>query len=146
MKNLAIVILTAVFFFTGINANAQESIITKERLPQKAQKFISDNYSKSTVDYVVMDKEFLSVDYKVRFTDGSEIEFNSDGEWVEVDGKKAPISTGFIAKGILSYVKQNFPNAQIIKIEKSRLGKQEVKLSNGMELEFNSKGKFIRFD
>lgn len=146
MKNLAIVILTAIFFFTGINANAQESVIPKERLPQKAQKFISDNYSKSTVDYVVMDKEFLSVDYKVRFTDGSEIEFNSDGEWVEVDGKKAPISTGFIAKGILSYVKQNFPNAQIIKIEKSRLGKQEVKLSNGMELEFNSKGKFIRFD
>lgn len=146
MKNLAIVILTAIFFFTGINANAQESVIPKEKLPQKAQKFISDNYSKSTVDYVVMDKEFLSVDYKVRFTDGSEIEFNSDGEWVEVDGKRSPISTGFIAKGILSYVKQNFPNAQIIKIEKSRLGKQEVKLSNGMELEFNSKGKFIRFD
>lgn len=146
MKNLTIKILSGFFLFIGINLNAQESIISKNELPQTAQKFIEDNFSKSSIDYVKMDKETFSTDYKVKFTDGLEIEFDSKGEWMEVDGNKTIIPTGFIQKSILAYVKEKFPNAQIVKIEKGRFGKQEVKLSNGLELEFNSKGEFKRID
>lgn len=146
MKNAAIKILSVVFLLIGMSANAQESIITKKELPQSAQKFISDNFSKSTIDYVKMDKEVFSTDYKVKFTDGSEIEFDSKGVWMEVDGNKNTIPTGFIQKNILTYVKDKFPNTHIVKIEKGRFEKQEVKLSNGLELEFNSKGDFKRID
>lgn len=139
-------ILIVFFLFTGMMVNAQESVITKNELPQTSQKFISDNFSKSTIDYVKMDKEILSTDYKVKFTDGSEIEFDSKGEWTEVDGNKTTIPTGFIQKNILTYVKEKFSNTEIVKIEKGRLGKQEVKLSNGLELEFNSEGKFKRIN
>ena len=146
MKSLAIKALMSAFLFIGISSNAQESVITKNELPQTAQKFISDNFSIISIDYVKMDKEILSTDYKVKFTDGSEVEFDSKGEWMEVDGNKTNIPTGFIQKSILTYVKAKFPNAQIEKIEKGRFGKQEVKLSNGLELEFNSKGEFKRID
>ncbi len=146
MKSSAIKFLTAFFLFIGISSNAQESIITKNELPKTAQKFVSDYFAKSTIDYVKMDKETFSTDYKVKFTDGSEIEFDSKGEWIEIDGNKTVIPTGFIQKSILTYVKEKFPNTQIIKIEKGRFGKQEVKLSNGLELEFNSKGEFKRID
>jgi len=146
MKSSAIKFLTAFFLFIGISSNAQESIITKNELPKTAQKFVSDYLAKSTIDYVKMDKETFSTDYKVKFTDGSEIEFDSKGEWIEIDGNKTVIPTGFIQKSILTYVKEKFPNTQIIKIEKGRFGKQEVKLSNGLELEFNSKGEFKRID
>lgn len=146
MKSSAIKFLTAFFLFIGISSNAQESIITKNELPKTAQKFVSDYFAKSTIDYVKMDKETFSTDYKVKFTDGSEIEFDSKGEWTEIDGNKTVIPTGFIQKSILTYVKEKFPNTQIIKIEKGRFGKQEVKLSNGLELEFNSKGEFKRID
>lgn len=146
MKNVAIKILSVVFLLIGISANAQESIITKNELPKTAQKFISDNFSKSTIDYVKMDKEVFSTDYKVKFTDGSEIEFDSKGVWMEVDGNRNTIPTGFIQKSILTYVKEKFPNTQIVKIEKGRFEKQEVKLSNGLDLEFNSRGDFKRID
>lgn len=146
MKNAAIKILSVVFLLIGMSANAQESIITKNELPKTAQKFISDNFSKSTIDYVKMDKEVFSTDYKVKFTDGSEIEFDSKGVWMEVDGNRNTIPTGFIQKNILTYVKDKFPNTQIVKIEKGRFEKQDVKLSNGLELEFNSKGDFKRID
>lgn len=146
MKSSAIKFLTAFFLFIGISSNAQESIITKNELPKTAQKFVSDYFAKSTIDYVKMDKETFSTDYKVKFTDGSEIEFDSKGEWTEIDGNKTVIPTGFIQKSILTYVKEKFPNTQIVKIEKGRFGKQEVKLSNGLELEFNSKGEFKRID
>ncbi|WP_177190171.1 PepSY-like domain-containing protein [Myroides guanonis] len=146
MKNVAIKILSVVFLLIGMSANAQESIITKKELPQSAQKFISDNFSKGIIDYVKMDKEVFSTDYKVKFTDGSEIEFDSKGVWMEVDGNKNTIPTGFIQKNILTYVKDKFPNTHIVKIEKGRFEKQQVKLSNGLELEFNSKGDFKRID
>lgn len=146
MKGSITKTLMTLFLFVGITSNAQESIITKKELPQEAQKFISNNFTKSTIDYVKMDKEAFSTDYKVKFTDGLEVEFDSKGEWMEVDGNKTTIPTGFIQKSILNYVKEKFANAQIVKIEKGRFGRQEVKLSNGLELEFNSKGEFKRID
>lgn len=146
MKNLTIKILSGFFLFIGITLHAQESIISNNELPQAAQKFIEDNFSNSSIDYIKMDKETFSTDYKVKFTNGVEVEFDSKGEWMEVDGNKTNIPTGFIQKSILTYVKAKFPNAQIEKIEKGRFGKQEVKLSNGLELEFNSKGEFKRID
>lgn len=146
MKNLAITFLMALFLTVGGNVKAQESIITENELPQAAQKFIKDNFSKSTIDYMKKDKEFFSTDYKVKFTDGSDVEFDSKGVWMEVDGNKKAIPTGFIQKSILTYVGEKFPNAHIVKIEKGRFERQEVKLSNGLELEFNAKGEFKRID
>lgn len=146
MKSSAIKFLTVFFLLIGIGSNAQESIISKNELPKVAQKFISDNFSKSTLEYVKIDKETFSTDYQLKFSDGFEVEFDSKGEWTEVDGNKMPIPTEFIQKNILHYVKEKFPNTQIVKIEKGRFGKQEVKLSNGLELEFNSNGEFKRID
>jgi hypothetical protein len=146
MKSKAIKILMVFIFLFTISMNAQESIITKEGLPKSAQQFISANFTTYTIDYVKMDKEILSTDYKVKFTDGAEIEFDSEGMWQEVSGKKEAIPTAFIQKSILTYVSEKFPHAHIVKIEKGRFGKQEVKLSNGLELEFNSKGEFKRID
>lgn len=146
MKNTASKYLVALFLLIGIGVNAQESIITSKELPSSAQKFITEYFPKSTIDFVKMDKELFSTDYKLKFTDGSEVEFDSKGIWMEVDGNKKVIPTGFIQKNILSYIKEKFPNTQIVKIEKGRFEKQQVKLSNGLELEFNSKGVFKRID
>lgn len=146
MKSTAIKFLPVLFLFAAMSANAQETVITKNQLPQAAQQFISNNFPKNIVDFVIADKEIISTDYKVKFKEGTEIEFDSDGNWTEVDGNRTVIPTAFIQKSILTYVKEKFPNTQIEKIEKGRFGKQEVKLSNGLELEFNSEGKFKRID
>lgn len=146
MKNSAIKYLTIIFLLVGVGACAQESVISKDELPQVAQTFISDNFANSSIDYIKKDKEILSTDYQVRFTDGVKIEFDSKGNWVEIDGNKNAIPTSFIQSNIVNYVKEKFPNAQIKKIEIGRFGKQEVKLTNGLELEFDSKGKFKKID
>ena len=69
MKSSAIKFLSVFFLFAGISSNAQESVITKNELPQEAQKFISNNFPKNTVDFVITDKEIISTDYKVKFKD-----------------------------------------------------------------------------
>lgn len=146
MKKLILKSIFAMLLVGGISVQAQESLIKQGELPQKAQKFIADNFSNHTLDYIKKDKEVLSTDYEVKFTDGTEIEFDSDGEWTDVDGRKTALPVGFIQNNIVNYVKENFANAQIVKIEKGSFGSQEVELSNGLELEFDAKGEFKRMD
>lgn len=143
MKKLA----TMLFLLVGMTINAQESVVTQNELPQEAQSFIKKHFSQYTLDYIILDKEYFSSnDYTVRFSEGLKIEFNEKGEWTEIDGNYTEIPTEFISKNITSYVKAKFANTRIVKIEKGFFGTQEVKLSNGLELEFDSKGNFKRVD
>ena len=146
MKNLATMFFTYCFLLISITANAQETIIVRKQLPLNAQKLIKTNFSDKTIDYTIADKELISTDYSVKFTDGSEIDFNSNGIWTEIDCKRNAIPSKLVKPSIANYVNKKFPNTQIEKIEKSVLKRQEIKLSNGLELEFNSKGEFVKID
>ncbi|MFA4870810.1 MAG: PepSY-like domain-containing protein [Pedobacter sp.] len=134
-----------VISFIAMNVTAQEKLINRNELPKTAQKFISDYFKDQTPDYIIVDKKYFSTDYKLQFADGTEIEFDGEGNWTEVDGNKNIIPTGYLQKNILNYVNEKFPNAKIIQVEKGKF-KQEVKLSNGLELEFTSKGVFKRIE
>ena len=146
MKNLATMFFTYCFLLISITANAQETIIVRKQLPLNAQKLIKTNFSDKTIDYIIADKELISTDYSVKFTDGSEIDFNSEGNWTEIDCKKNAIPSKIVKSSIANYVKEKFPNTHIVKIEKEIFNREEIKLSNGLELEFNSKGEFRTID
>ncbi|WHT39324.1 PepSY-like domain-containing protein [Myroides odoratus] len=124
---------------------AKDVIITKNELPKKALAFMDTHFNGKTIQTIEKDADFLSVSYKVTFADRIEIEFDKGGEWDEVDGNKNPLPTSFILEPIVTYVKTNYPDAHIVKIEKeTRLF--EVKLDNGLELEFAKSGAFKRID
>jgi len=146
MKSTVTFFFTAVLFFGTINCQSQKTPITKEELPKEAQNFISDNFSDYTLDYIVKKVKFTTTEYEVKFREGLEIEFDGQGNWTEVDGRKTAISTKFIPKKIRDYVVEKFPNTSITKIEKEKFGRIEVKLLNSLELEFNSDGDFLRLD
>ena len=146
MKNLATMFFTYCFLLISITANAQETIIVRKQLPLNAQKLIKTNFSDKTIDYIIADKELISTDYSVKFADGSEIDFNSEGNWTEIDCKKNAIPSKIVKSSIANYVKEKFPNTHIVKIEKEIFNREEIKLSNGLELEFNSKGEYVKID
>ncbi len=77
--------------------------------------------------------------------DMTELEFTEKGAWKEVDGKDKAIPTGYILKPIVDYVKKNYPKASITHIDKG-LNDIDIDLDNGIELEFDLKGKFLRID
>lgn len=146
-KNLIKLVTLFIFIFGSVQTNAQESVVTQNELPQSAQTFIKKHFSGHNVDYIMFERNFLSSnEYTVRFTDGLKIEFDGKGSWKEIDGKYTEIPTDFISKNILTYVNAKFSNTKIVKIEKIYFGNQEVKLSNGLELIFDSKGNFKRVD
>ncbi len=140
------VILLIVMFGFGTLINAQETVIKQAELPKTAQTFLSQNFSGQKAIQIIKDKGMISTEYEIRMENGTKVEFDGDGNWKEVDGKnKSAIPTGFIPSNITSYVSKNFPTYQISKIEKESK-KYEVELTNGLDLEFNLNGDFLRID
>ena len=86
-----------------------------------------------------------SKSYEVLLTDRTEIDFDSNGNWTDVDCKKAAVPEALIPVSVKEYVKTNFPQEVITKIERRRSG-VEVELANDYSLKFNSKGKFVGMD
>lgn len=129
----------------SFSAHAQKTTITTAELPAKAQAFLKEHFANENPASIVKDKETFSTDYKVRFSNNTEVEFDSKGNWEEIDGNHTPIPTTTIPAKIASYVKSNYKEVSITKIDKGHWG-YEVDLSNGIELEFDSNEKFLRID
>ena len=82
------ILTLATILLLGVSAFAQNGMTKFEQLPAKAQEFVNTYFKDYTIQYIFSDKEFADVDYKIRFEDGTEIEFNAKGDWTDVSGKK----------------------------------------------------------
>lgn len=143
MKKQILTLAAMILLF--VSASAQNGMTKLEQLPASAQEFVRTYFNDYTVSYVFVDKEFVDTDYKIRFEDGTEIEFNAKGEWTDVSGKKNCIPTGFILKEITDYVEANHNGMCITDIERE-FNRINIELNGNLEIEFNSKGKLISYD
>ncbi len=115
-------------------------------LPESAQTVLKQNF-KSEVSHIKIGKEFGRIrEYDVVMTDGSEISFDKHGNWKEVEmSSRTSVPTALIPSPIKAFVKENQKKATVTGIEKKNFG-YEVELSNGQDVRFTEKGKFIRYD
>lgn len=115
-------------------------------LPPATQTTLKNN-CKARVSVVKIDKDFGRIsEYEVVLTDGTEVTFDHNGNWKDVEvGAKSSVPKGFIPAAIATYIAKIQPKQRVIGIEKSSRG-YEVDLSNGVEMKFDTAGKFIRYD
>ena len=139
-------ILSALFVLTTcFTACANEKVITYPEMPLQAQRLIEAHFSKADVSLVMMDREVLRTEYEVRLNDGTKVEFDGDGELTKIDCGAKAVPEALIPEAVRTYVKTNFPNTFV-----TEWGKDDrdwkAELSNGLDLEFNSKYEFLRID
>lgn len=135
----AILITIAILSLGIITAKADnDRVITKGELPAKAQQFINTYFSESKISYIKEDRDFFDRNYEIVFADGSKVEFERNGEWIDVDCRYTSVPQGIIPNAIKTYTKEQFPDTRIIEIERKR-GNYEVKLSNKLEIIFDKK-------
>ena len=138
---LALAIFAVQFSFAG-------DVITQDakQLPLVARNFINRHFTKPQIHYIKIESEILqNKKYEVQLADFTEIDFDKQGNWLEVDCKKASIPAALIPTSVQEYVKTNFPREIITKIERERSG-MKIELSNDYSLKFNKKGKFVSID
>ena len=133
--------------FLTIQATFAGDVITQDakQLPLVARNFINRHFTRPQISYIKIDSEFLSKKYEVVLSDRTKIEFDGDGEWEEVDGKRNNIPTTIIPAHIKQYVEANYPGVSFTKIERDR-GEVEVELTNRLSLTFNKNGQLIDID
>lgn len=138
------ILYTITGFMLNALTYAQEVPVVRAEIPSEARHFLSDHF-KSPFHHAIKDIERNTITYEVVLNDNTEIEFDSGGNWKEVDGKGKAIPYTFIQKQIIDYVKSEYPKEIITKIEVEP-DKYEVELSNGLDLRFNAMGAFIKLD
>lgn len=138
MKKIFVIIFS-VFLLGVMTAEADnDRVITKNELPVKAQQFVNAHFPTSKISYVKEERDFFDRNYEIVFADGAKVEFSRIGEWIDVDCRYSSVPQAIIPDAIKAYVKEYFPDALIIEIERKR-GNHEVKLSNKLELIFDKK-------
>lgn len=116
------------------------------RLPLPARNFINRHFIQPKISYVKIDKGdiFHSRKYEVLLTDRTEIEFDQDGNWIEVDCKLGAVPLTLIPEYVQVYINTYFPNEHVTQIERKK--GLEVELSNDFTLIFNQTGELIDVD
>ena len=140
------ILAIAMVLFSVQIATAQESYSKDANLlPAKAKEFLKTHFAKETVSYILIDKEVLSTEYEAVLSNGQEIKFDKNGEWLEIEGKKKALPESAIPGIVRSSINTKFKDVAVEQIERERWG-YEVQLMNGLELKIDKKGKIIEID
>lgn len=121
---------------TSVEMASDGYVVGVQQLPVAAQEVITKCFA---------DREILTIlkergEYEVIFNNGEKIEFNNKGEWTEVSCHTTQVPDILIPNPIKMRIMADFSNARIVKIDRSSNGKKyEVKLNNGLEVEFDKK-------
>lgn len=145
MKN---VLSAFLLIFLMLQTACAGDVITHDtkKLPTAARTFISTYFVKTQVSHIKIESElFQTKKYEVLLTDRTEIDFDRNGKWLEVDCDEAPVPSGIVPTYVSNYLKTHFPDVYVTKIERKRR-EVEVDLSNDWSLTFNEKGEIIEIE
>lgn len=135
---IAIVLITNFAF-------AQEVIVPFNQLPAKAKTFINQHFKGVKVTNVIQDKDVFSKDFDVNFENGTKVEFDRTGNWKEIKSLSGSMPSSLVPAKIKQYISNNYKGANIVEINKEAR-KIDVELSNGIDLDFDKNGNFLRID
>lgn len=144
MKKLVLTAVASMFSVGLLLAQSGE-----EKLPQNSHEFIAQHFPSETITFVEKDNwtPLKNNDqYEVHFSSGLEMSFNKSGEVTEIEAAKDQrIPEEALPAEILSYITSNYPDFEVKSWELDG-NDQDVELTNGVDLEFDKNGKFLRVD
>lgn len=126
-------------------AFAQEVIIPFNQLPAKAKTFIHQHFKGVKVTNVIQDRDAFSKDFDVNFENGTKVEFDRTGNWKEIKTVSGSVPSSLVPAKIKRYISNNYNGASIVEINKDAY-KIDIELSNGVDLDFDKNGNFLRID
>lgn len=140
MKKLFLLAI-APFIFASCE---KEEILPDNKIPSEIITYTDTHFPENPIIQAVKDSEGWELTYDIILDGGFSLEFNREKEVTDIEGhSKLPDSV--IPAEILSYVAKNYAENNIFGWELDDRN-QEVKLDNGLELEFTMAGDFLRID
>lgn len=149
MKKLTMLLLVAMLCATCAMGKDGKELNVKD-LPDLAQRSLKAYFPGTSVVKVEKDNESVpgvkvSKTFEVTLNDGTQVEFDKNGNWVEVESPQA-VPMRLIPGKIVMYLNTNHKGVAVKEIKKTSKAGYEVELANGVELLFDKQFKFIGHD
>ena len=143
MKRMIFLVCMFLMMGTTYSIAGDGYVVGIQQLPAGAQEVMTKYFADKTILTILKERD----EYEVIFNNGEKIEFNKKGEWTEVSCHTTQVPDILIPDPIKARIKADFANSKIVKIDRSSNGKKyEVKLNNGLEVEFDKKFNVIKVD
>ena len=126
-------------------AFADDKPFDSNKLPSVAKEFLSKYFPNDKVIAATVDDDLVRPDYEVLLMSGAKVGFEHSGALEKVEMRDGAVPVGVVPEQIVVYLSAHYPEVAIVEYE---VGKNdfEVKLTNGLELKFNSAFKLIGID
>ena len=135
--------LVALFTVSTTAMADDDRPIDFSQLPKTAQATVKKHFASSEILYSTQDGLVFKT-YDVMFANGDKIEFDSKGNWKDVE-MMSGVPTAFVPVQIQNFVKKSYPGSKITKIDRDARD-YEIELSNGLDLKFNKSCRLIEID
>ena len=142
MKQKLIKSLLLLFIVLATACGKEEKEVQYTALPEKAQTFIKSYFPTTEYARIVREKDDGTTEYEVYLSDGTELDFDKQGEWKSIDCKFAALPSGILPEVIMADIATRYPQAVAYKVEK-QLGGYEIDIP-GWELYYSQQGTFVR--
>ena len=143
MKRMMFLVCMFLMMGTTYSIAGDGYVVGIQQLPAGAQEVMTKYFADKTILTILKERN----ECEVIFNNGEKIEFNKKGEWTEVSCHTTQVPDILIPDPIKARIKADFANSKIVKIDRSSNGKKyEVKLNNGLEVEFDKKFNVIKVD
>lgn len=145
MKKIVFLFVSLFVMNLAVFADNDKPIQVTE-MPKAAQNFVKAHFANQSVAVAKMETDFLDKTYDVIFTNGDKVEFDKKGNWTNVDCEHTQVPAEIIPVAIQQYVSKNYPDAKVVKIEKTDRKGYDVDLNNGFDIEFDKKMRVVEID
>ncbi len=141
MKKYTIVLSALVLLVTSCE---KESIIGYEEVPAEIKSYVSTNFPQRTVLQAVKSKGHCDEAFEITLDSNTKLEFNSKNEISGIESDMA-LPKAVVPTSIWEYVNTNYSTNFITDWSREKHN-QEVQLNDGLTLEFDKEGGFLRLD
>lgn len=115
-------------------------------LPSEARSFIENYFPGADILSIVQEKENGRKEYQVKLSDGTDMEFDEDGEWTNIECYFSPLPTGILPANVITKVEELHPEAYINGVEKE-LGGYVVEVTDAdgidWDMRFNAQFEYV---
>lgn len=130
---------------TQAQAQAAAPATATPAVPEAVTAFVKQYFPNATIAGVEQDSDHGGLEYDIYLSDGTQIDFDANNQWDKIESHATAIPAALIPQAIASYVKSNYQNTTITKIDREVYG-YEVEIANGLDLRFDKSGHFMGID
>ena len=107
-------------------------------LPPITQSIIKSYFPDAQVVSATKPKSKVRNGFNVTLDDGTELQFDKDGQWQRVYCGGEPIPSRMVNLKIMNHIQNGYPNTCVVMMEKDKKGNYQIQLSDGTMLLFDN--------